>query len=164
MKAKFKKYFMDIALRTAKLSYGKRLKVGAIIVKDDRVLSIGYNGTPAGWDNDCERRVYDQTAGGWLDPEDIAEQYPLVDENGTNYKLITLPEVLHAEENCIGKLAKSNESGKGATMFLTHAPCIHCAKTIYASGIATVYYNTPYRDNAGLNFLTNVKVNVVHLK
>ena len=167
MKNKFKHYYMDIAKRTAELSYCKRLKVGAIVVKDDRVLSIGYNGTPAGQDNCCEKIVLLEDSpekAQWLDPIDIEEEYPFTNEHGQRYKTITKFNVLHAEENAIGKLAKANESGLGAIMFLTHAPCIHCAKTIYASGIDTVYYNSPYRSTNGIEFLQSVGVHVTHLK
>jgi dCMP deaminase len=146
MKQKFIDYFMDVADRTSQLSHAIRLKVGAIIVKDDRIISIGYNGMPGGWDNNCEEKVY--KIDGWL-----------VDEEGC-YELKTKPEVLHAETNSIAKLAKSNESGAGATLFCTHAPCIDCAKLIYQSGINSVFYRTQYRSDDGINFLTKSGVNV----
>ena len=110
MKQKFIDAYMDVAKRFAQLSSAKRLQVGAIVVKDDRIISIGYNGMPSGWDNGCENIL----------------------EDGTTK---TKPEVIHAEANCIAKLAKSSESGDGSTMFLTHAPCIDCAKQIYTTGI-----------------------------
>jgi dCMP deaminase len=128
MKDKFKRAYMKTAKTFAELSHAKRLKVGCIIVKDDRIISIGYNGMPAGWDNNCE---------------DITE-----DGN-----LKTKSEVLHAESNAIAKLAKSLESGQGATLFVTHSPCLECAKLIYQSGITKVMYEEFYRDNSGLNFL-----------
>jgi len=164
MKARFKSYYKDIAWRTSELSRAKRLKVGAIVVKDDKIISYGYNGTPAGWDNNCEKRVFASASGGKIDFEDIQKMYPYVDENDMRYKLETLDEVLHAESNALAKLAKSNESGDGATMFCTHAPCIHCAKMVYQAGIKTVYYSTSYRDTSGIEFLTKAGVNVVHLK
>ena len=105
---------MDVAERFAKLSSAKRLQVGAIVVKDDRIISIGYNGMPAGWTNDCEDYIQ------------------LSDDTITTK---TKPEVIHAEANAIAKLAKSTESGDGSTMFLTHAPCIDCAKQVYTAGI-----------------------------
>jgi len=133
MKQKFIDYFMDVAERTSQLSHAIRLKVGAIIVKDDRIISIGYNGMPSGWDNNCEDKEYmDQTAGGWLSPEEIEEQWPWSEQQlpktedlpWLRYKLKTKPEVLHAETNAIAKLAKSTQSGVGATLFITHAPCL----------------------------------------
>jgi len=131
MKQKFIDAYMDVAERFAKLSYAKRLNVGAIVVKDDRIISIGYNGMPSDWDNDCE------------------------DENNKSK-----PEVLHAESNAIAKLAKSNESGDNATLFCTHSPCIDCAKLIYQSGISTVYYKDNYRSNDGIDFLKKSNVTV----
>lgn len=124
---------MDTAERFAQLSTATRLKVGAIIVKDNRIISIGYNGMPAGWSNICED-----------------------DDNKTK------PEVLHAEENAIVKLAKSHESGDGAVMFMTHAPCINCARLIYGSGISEIYYRDTYRSQDGLDFL--IKCGIPHSK
>ena len=133
---------MDIARRTADLSHARRLHVGAIVVKDDRIISIGYNGMPAGWDNNCEELVYR-----------IAEE-PV---------LKSRPEVLHAETNAIAKLAKSNESGAGATMFITHSPCLDCAKLIYQSGINRVFYSKEYRDDTGTQFLKKSGIEVNHV-
>jgi dCMP deaminase len=123
------------------------LHVGAIVVKDDRIISIGYNGMPAGWDNDCEDPVYDFNSNGKMDVVGLK----------------TKPEVLHAESNAIAKLAKSNESGLGADIFITHAPCIECAKLIYQSGINGVYYSENYRDDAGIEFLKKSGVNIEKL-
>ena len=123
---------MAWAERTAELSHAQRLQVGAVIVKDDSVISYGYNGMPAGWENDCENIVGYDTKG------------PV---------LKTKPEVLHAETNAIAKLAKSTESGADATMFITHAPCLDCAKLIYQSGIGTVFYRDAYRSQDGVQFL-----------
>lgn len=141
MKYKFVRAHMKVAEEYAKLSYAKRLQVGAIVVKDSRVISIGYNGTPAGWDNDCEINLYDD-----------AEQWV-----GSKTK----PEVIHAEANAIAKLARSQESGQDATMFITHAPCIECSKIIYSSGITTVYYKHEYRDTSGVEFLLKCGVEVI---
>lgn len=134
MKDKWKIAYMDIAKRFAQLSTAKRLQVGAIVVKDDRIISIGYNGMPSGWDNVCEEKVYDTSA-------------------ESTYQLKTRPEVLHAEANAITKLAKSHDSGEGAAIFITHSPCIECAKLIYQSGIEKIYYDKDYRSNQGINFL-----------
>ena len=158
MKQKYINLYMDWADRAAQLSHAKRLQVGAVIVKDDSVISYGYNGMPAGWDNDCEDKVWDKGAGGWLDPEEFDAQYPYEgwhEDAGRNvrYGLKTKPEVLHAESNAISKLAKSSNSGFGADIFITHAPCMDCAKLIYQSGISCVFYREKYRDDAGLEFL-----------
>ena len=134
MKQKFRDAYMKTAETFAELSSARRLHVGAIVVKDDRIISIGYNGMPSGWDNNCEYE--------------------------TNEGLKSKPEVLHAETNSIAKLAKSTESGLGATLFVTHAPCLDCAKLVYQSGINTVYYRNSYRDENGIQFLEKAGVTV----
>ena len=139
MKQKLLNAYMKTAETFSECSTAKRLHVGAIVVKDDRIISIGYNGMPSGWDNDCE---------------DIKIN------NDGQYELKTKPEVLHAETNAIAKLAKSNESGLGATMFITHAPCLDCAKLVYQSGINTVYYRNNYRDEIGIQFLEKAGVKI----
>lgn len=130
---------MDVAERFAKLSSAKRLQVGAIVVKDDRIISIGYNGMPAGWTNECEDYIQ------------------LSDDTLTTK---TKPEVIHAEANAIAKLAKSSESGDGSMMFLTHAPCIDCAKQMYTAGIKKVYYRDSYKNTDGLTFLEKCSIMV----
>jgi len=141
---------MDVAKRFAQLSSATRLQVGSIIVKDDRIISIGYNGMPAGWTNVCE---YDVTIlksevdrGTWL--EKTGEKK-------------TKPEVIHAEANAIAKLAKCTESGKDSTMFLTHAPCIDCAKQIYTAGIIELIYDQDYKSDLGLIFLRKCGIKVM---
>ncbi len=168
MKPKLVKAYMSTAKIFAGLSHARRLHVGAIVVKDDRIISIGYNGMPAGWDNNCEDKVWDSGAGGWLDPEEIEAKYPYEEwhkeaERNVRYGLKTKPEVLHAETNAIAKLARSNESGLGASIFVTHSPCLDCAKLIYQSGITRVYYGENYRDDTGVNFLkaSGIEVNQV---
>lgn len=154
MKQKWIDAFMDTATRFADLSSAKRLKVGAIIVKDDRIISIGYNGMPSGWDNNCEDKIY-------CDDGEWSEQQLPKDANvWKRYNIKSKPEVLHAETNAIAKLAKCNESGLGATMFITHAPCLDCAKLIYQSGISSVLYRNSYRNNDGIDFLEKCKVEV----
>ena len=158
MKQKFIDLYMAWAERTAQLSHAKRLQVGAVIVKDDSVISYGYNGMPGGWDNNCEDQVWDSGAGGWLDPDEFETKYPFEGwhegaQRNVRYGLKTKPEVLHAESNAIAKLAKSTSSGNGASIFITHAPCIDCAKLIYQSGINSVYYRSAYRDTSGIEFL-----------
>jgi dCMP deaminase len=167
MKQKFIDLYMDWADRTAQLSHAQRRHVGAVIVKDDTVISYGYNGMPAGWDNTCEDKEW-CSAGGWLSPEEIEEGWPYegtyLDADGNEmqgrYRLKTKPEVLHAESNAIAKLAKSNNSGLGADLFVTTAPCIECAKLIYQSGISRVWYGANYRDDAGVKFLEKSGVSV----
>ena len=162
MKDKFIQAYMDVAERFAQLSSAVRLQVGAIVVKDDRIISIGYNGMPSGWDNDCENVVETMEDNPWHD-------YKMLKENGWDYKnnqyvkLKTKPEVLHAEANAITKLARSSEGGDGATIFVTHAPCMDCAKLIYQSGINTVYYRTAYRDTSGIDFLAKSDVEVIKI-
>jgi dCMP deaminase len=168
MKQKFKQAYMKTAEIFAELSHARRLHVGAIVVKDDRIISIGYNGMPSGWDNNCEDREYMTDAGGWLSPEEIYEQWPYVEYNEDaeeeyRYRLKTKPEVLHAETNAIAKLAKSNESGDGAVLFVTHAPCLDCAKLVYQSGLNTVFYRNSYRDDSGILFLKKAGITVEKL-
>jgi dCMP deaminase len=169
MKDKFVSLYMDWAKRCAELSHARRLHVGAVIVKDDTVISYGYNGMPAGWDNDCEDKVWDKGAGGWLSPEEIEEQYPFEGWHegagrDVRYGLKTKPEVLHAESNAIAKLAKSTNSGLGADLFVTHMPCLDCAKLIYQSGISRVWYGANYRDDSGVKFLEKSGVEVKQIK
>jgi dCMP deaminase len=148
MKERFAQAYMDVAVRFSELSHARRLHVGAIIVKDDRIISIGYNGMPSGWDNNCEDELVEHVSTGY--------GMPMREEN----YLKTKPEVLHAETNAIAKLAKSNESGMGATMFITHAPCLDCAKLIYQSGIGSVLYRDAYRDTSGVTFLEKSGIEV----
>ena len=145
MKQKYINAHIRVAEIYASLSTAKRLQVGSIVVKDNRVISIGYNGMPSGWDNNCEDKIGH-----------------VLDDNGNivETRLKTKPEVLHAETNAIAKLARSNESGLNATMFITHAPCLDCAKLIYQSGISNVYYRNAYRETAGVEFLLKSGVDV----
>ena len=131
MKKKFKQAFMDCAITFSGLSTAVKAQVGSIIVKDNRIISIGYNGMPSGWSNVCE------------------------DSHGK-----TNPEVLHAEANAITKVAKSPESCEGAAIFCTHMPCIECAKLIHQCGITEVYYNNDYNASkgSGLRFLVDCDV------
>jgi dCMP deaminase len=147
MKTKLKAAYMETAETFAELSHARRLHVGAIIVKDDRIISIGYNGMPAGWDNNCEFEIYEEN--GDDEPEVI---------------LKTRPEVLHAETNAIAKLARSTESGLNATMFITHSPCLDCAKLIYQSGINVVYYRDAYRNEDGVQFLKQSGIQVEQIE
>ena len=136
---------MQTAQVFAELSHARRLHVGAIVVKEDRIVSIGYNGMPAGWDNNCE----DEIGHVFDDIGHVVET-----------RLKTKPEVLHAEMNALMKLAKSTESGNGADLFVTHAPCLDCAKGIFQAGIARVWFGTAYRDSAGIDFLKKSNIQV----
>jgi dCMP deaminase len=140
MKQKWVDAFMDTAERFAQLSSAKRLQVGAVVVKDNRIISIGYNGMPSGWTNECEEVV------------EIHEDGGVVTK--------TKDEVIHAEANAILKLARDGESGNGSSLFCTHAPCIHCAKLVHGAGINKVYYRHSYRDTIGLDFLEKCNIEI----
>jgi dCMP deaminase len=126
--------FMETAKVFAKLSYARRLKVGAVLVKDERIISIGRNGTPSGRDNNCE----------------------VLSEG----KLVTKREVLHAESNCISFAAKHGVSTDGCTIYITHSPCFECAKIIVQSGIKEVYYDVDYRDLSSVDFIRQCGIGV----
>ena len=125
--------YMNMAHELSKLSKAERKKVGSIIVKDTQIISEGYNGTPKGFNNDCE-------------------YYDYVDE------IHTKPEVLHAESNAITKLARSTNSSSGSTLYVTLAPCFECSKLIIQAGIARVCYLHEYRMRKGLDLLDKAKI------
>lgn len=129
--------YMQIALLTAQRSYAKRLKVGCVIVKNHSIISFGWNGMPTGYDNCCEMEV--------------------------DGKLVTRPEVQHAELNAIAKLCENGYSSKGASIFISHSPCIHCSLLIQKCGITHVYYHEAYRDDAGIEFLKKAGIQVEQL-
>jgi dCMP deaminase len=139
MKQKWIDAFMDTAERFARLSSAVRLQVGAVVVKDNRIISIGYNGMPSGWTNECEN---------------------VVQHSDDTVSIVTKDEVIHAEANAILKLARDGESGNGSSLFCTHAPCIHCAKLIHGAGISKVYYRDTYRDSIGLEFLEKCNIEI----
>ena len=145
MKNKFIVAFMECAHTFAKLSSANRAQVGCIIVKDNRIISIGYNGMPSGWDNCCE---------------DIIHHHEL----GTT-TVMSKPEVLHAETNAIAKVAQSSESCRDASLFCTHMPCMDCAKLIYQSGITQVYYSVDYKaaKGSGSEFLSKSGIEVTQV-
>ena len=134
---------MNVAREFAQLSSAKKLKVGAIIVKDNRILSVGYNGMPAGWDNECEHTIHQHELGTCI--------------------LLTKKEVLHAEMNALMKVAASTESSKDSVMFCTHTPCIECAKAIHQAGITTVYVGEEYQASkgCGAEFLSQCGIEVL---
>ena len=139
MKSRYAEAHMRAAFIYADLSHAKRRKCGCVIVKNDRIISIGFNGTPPGWDNCCE------------------------DEHGS-----TKPEVLHAEANAIAKLARSDESGEGSDVFVTLEPCLSCAKFLSQINIQSLYYHDDYvsthEAHGGLDFLRQCGINVHQLK
>ena len=143
MKPKFITAHMKSAKVYAELSSAKRLQVGCVIVKDNTIIGIGYNGMPSGWDNNCEVEIHE---------EDLGNSY-----------LKTRPEVLHAETNAIAKVAKSTNSTDGADMFITHAPCLECAKLIHQAGIKNIWFGKHYRDESGINFLQRCNIGVNHV-
>lgn len=177
MKEKYIDYFFDVAERTSQLSYAERLKVGTVIVKNNRIISCGYNGLPAGWEpNDCERMItltysqYNSLS------ESEKSRYTKVVKSGALSKdspnkdfrdffvwegLKTYDEVVHSEANAISQLASSAESGIGAVLFCTHSPCLQCSKIIYSSGIRSVYYKNEYRSDDGIQFLKKCGVEVI---
>ena len=134
-KDKQKKYdtaYLEMANIWGQLSYCKRKKVGALIVKDRMIISDGYNGTPSGFENVCE------------DEDNYTKWY-----------------VLHAEANAILKVAASTQSCKGATLYITLSPCRECSKLIHQSGITRVVYSKTYKDTSGLEFLEKAGVSIV---
>jgi dCMP deaminase len=150
---------MDVAERTAKLSSAIRRQVGAVIVKENRILSYGYNGMPTGWTNECEYKEY-MPGDNWDGQLYPLEEYDKDVESNRRFRLVTKDEVLHAESNAIAKVSGSTESSEDATLFVTTAPCIHCAKMIFQSGIKNVFYRDTYRDDAGVEFLQKGGVSV----
>ena len=142
MKQKYIDAHMKAAEVYAQLSSAKRLQVGCVVVKDNTIIGIGYNGMPSGWDNTCEYTV------------DDAKGY----DTGKSK-----PEVLHAETNAIAKIARSTNSSEGAALFVTHAPCLDCAKIIHQAGINSVYYRNTYRSTDGIDFLVKCDIHVENI-
>jgi dCMP deaminase len=130
--------YMDIATRWGRMSHATRKQVGCIIVKEGQIISDGYNGTPHGFDNDCE--------------------FP------TRFGLETKPEVLHAESNAISKLARSVYSSQNATVYITLSPCFDCAKLMIQCGIDRVVYNEIYRDISGIDLLQKANIHCSNLE
>ena len=122
-------------------------------------IGIGYNGMPSGWTNDCEVTEYVGSDEQIPSPEEM-KRLGFTGTDAGWFRTKTKPEVLHAEMNCLMKVARSTMSSEGATLFITHAPCVECAKAIYQAGISTVYYKTAYRSSDGIDFLTKSGVNV----
>ncbi len=135
----FDETYLSMASIWSRLSKAERKKVGCLIVKDGAIISDGYNGTPSGFDNTCET----------------------VSTTDGSTKLVTKPEVLHAESNAITKLAKSTQSSDGATMYITISPCIDCAKLIIQSGIKRVVFEKLYKNSEGVNLLKQANIEVI---
>ena len=131
---------MKAAQVYAELSTAERLQVGCVIVKDNTIIGIGYNGMPSGWDNVCETVKFKDFTGTVI--------------------MKSKPEVLHAETNAIAKVSRSSNSTDNADLFVTHAPCLECAKLIYQSGIKSVFYRDTYRSEEGIKFLQKCNVEV----
>jgi dCMP deaminase len=163
MKTKFIEAHMKAAEVYAELSTATRLHVGCVAVKNDTIIGIGYNGMPSGWDNNCEEIEY-------IAKEDCQYTDKYLVYNGYTEtahgwsKLHSKKEVLHAESNCLAKIARSTNSSDGASLFVTHAPCLDCAKIIYQAGIKEVYYKHSYRETSGLDFLKKCKIDVVQVQ
>ena len=159
MKPKHINMYMNIAQVLADTSSGVRLKVGAVLVRDNNILSTGYNALPAAIDGPLEDKIYSGGAGAWLDVEAFHETFPYQDEAGY-YKLVTKPEVRHAEKSVLMNLCKTNESAVGASLFVTASCCKFCSIDIVDAGIKEVFYKDEYRDKSGIQYLINNGVTV----
>ena len=159
---KFDDKYMSMARIWAQNSHAIRAKVGALIVKDNTIISDGYNGTPTGFPNQCEAvkcRKYqnrEECASFRLDDESCM--------NCQNTYLETLPTVIHAECNAITKLARGTQSGAGSTLYVTLCPCVECAKMIIQAGIKRVVYSETYRDTSGLDLLKEAGITTEQIK
>lgn len=159
MKEKFIQAHMKAAEVYAELSTAKRLQVGCVIVKDNTIIGIGYNGMPSGWDNNCEDVEY-------ILKEECRQSDKFMMHNGYTEsahgwsKLHSKKEVLHAETNAIAKVSRSTNSSESASLFVTHAPCLECAKIIHQAGIKEVYYRNSYRTVEGIEFLKKCNIGV----
>ena len=169
--------YMAMAKEWSKMSYAERKKVGCLIVKDGQIISDGYNGTPSGFNNDCEEILYtcddhdcaskddSVSAHSFISLKDDLthfkdEEWELDKDKEKFFKLKTKPEVLHAESNALMKLARSTNSSEGATIYCTYSPCFDCAKLIIQAGIKRVVYDEVYRCKEGLDLLKKAKVEI----
>lgn len=168
MQKRIDEFYMKVAEDAAQMSRANRLKVGAVIVKDNNIISFSWNGTPPGWDNTCEENIYATAEDFKRLGDDFLKEFPHVlgyidaDNNDLRlwYKNVTKPEVIHAEQNALFKLARNGGGGNGASMYITHAPCMECAKGIHTSGITRVMYRDVYRSSEGIEFLERCGVEV----
>ena len=149
--------YLAMAREWSKMSHAKRKKVGCLIVKDEQIISDGYNGTPSGFNNDCEEVFYT------CDERDFYKDQEWELDKGKEkfLKLKTKPEVLHAESNALMKLARSTNSSEGATIYCTYSPCFDCAKLIVQSGVKRFVYNETYRNTQGLDLLKKAGVEII---
>lgn len=158
-KEKYNSLYMDLAERVAKMSYATRLQVGSVLVKDNNIISFGWNGMPSGWDNNCEEILY-------VLKNECYHTELQMKENGYSEtahgwtKKRSKREVLHSEANCLMKVSRSTNSSDGAALFVTHAPCLDCAKIIHQAGITEVYYKNTYRTEEGIYFLKKCGIQV----
>ena len=152
--------YLRMAFIWSENSYAVRRKVGCLIVKDNSIISDGYNGTPSGFPNVCESVVCDNPGG----PEECISNIPNC-LHCVQGKLTTLNYVLHAEANAITKLSKSNNSSEGATIYVTDEPCIECSKLIIQAGIKRVVYSREYRMHDGIELLNKagIEVQQIHI-
>ena len=150
--------YLAMAREWSKMSHAKRKKVGCLIVKDEQIISDGYNGTPSGFNNDCEEVFYT------CDERDFYKDQEWELDKGKEkfLKLKTKPEVLHAESNALMKLARSTNSSEGATIYCIYSPCFDCAKLIVQSGVKRFVYNETYRNTEGLDLLKKAGVEIVN--
>lgn len=176
-----KKTFMEIAYSIANESKARRRKVGSVIVKDNNIIAVGYNGTPSGFDNNCENEVPIKK----IDPVNFFNKpkidlskvdFDFIEENSmpkgviefeeesSVLELITKPEVLHAESNAIAKCARSTSSSEGAEIYTTTSPCFDCSKLIIQAGIKAVYYSEEYKDTKGLELLRKADIKVERIE
>ena len=146
--------YLAMAKEWSKMSHAKRKKVGCLIVKDERIISDGFNGTPSGFDNNCEEVFYT------CDERDFYKDQEWELDKGKEkfFKLKTKPEVLHAESNALMKLARSTNSSEGSTIYCTYSPCFDCSKLIIQAGIKRVVYNEAYRCEKGLYLLKKANI------
>jgi dCMP deaminase len=160
---------METAHVVAKQSRAQRAQVGALLVRDNNILAYGYNGTPSGFDNNCEDKEYmSDDAGGWLDYEEIQERWPHQEQQlpkddnlpWRRYRTVTKREVLHAESNALMKIARSTQTSEGATLYVTLSPCFECAKLIVQSGVKRVVFGQQYRDSSSITFLKQANIEV----
>ena len=160
MKLKFIDAHMKAAEVYAELSSATRLHVGCVVVKDNTIIGIGYNGMPSGWDNVCEDIEY-VIKEECLNTDLQMKEYGFTELAHGWSRKITKREVLHAETNALAKIARSTNSSDGASLFVTHEPCLDCAKIIHQAGIKEVFYRNPYpRANGGAEFLKKCGVEV----
>jgi dCMP deaminase len=152
----FDKKYMQMAKIWATNSYAKRNKVGALIVKDGMIISDGFNGTPSGFENECEEIVPCGNTCTNLFGQDCT--------TCKEHKLKTKPYVLHAEANAILKVARSTNSTEGSTLYCTLSPCLECAKLIIQAGITRLVYSEQYRDTEGLELLKRANIEIKQLK